>query len=413
MNNFENLVNPQASKICQILADHGYQAYLVGDCVRDMFLGRFPEDWEIVTDATPAKIQKIFPKTYATNLKNGIITVALGNDKFEVNTFKIDGRYKNGQRPEEVFFVMNIEQDLSRRDITINAIAYDPLLNKVVDPYQGIQDIFNKTIRCVENPRIRFQEDGFRVLKAIRFAAQFDYAIEKNTFKAMQNNLEALKKADRERLTDELCELLIGNNPSYGLNLINDIGALGIVSPLLASKDLPLLNDQNKVKGKLETNLAFLYKRNTIPTVKEELIKLKLSNYEIKKVIFLLELMERFVVFVNKNTASAYKSFIAVIKNHSVEPWIDTLNQFIILSEAHGYNSNALLNNFKDEIVFSRQEMQINGFDLIESGFYESNFIKHILDECYLEILRFPEKNNKNTLIEYAKSLDISTFDIF
>lgn len=402
---FQKLIHPQAIEVCRILQEAEYQAYIVGGCVRDLFLGELPKDWDITTDASPQKVLELFPKTYPTGLQHGTITVAMGEgveNHFEVTTFRIEGEYKDGRRPEEVFFVMDVEQDLARRDLTINAIAYDPIAGKLVDPYNGIQDLEKQVIRAVGNPKARFQEDGLRILRVARFAARFGYSVDDLTFKAMGENLETLKKVSRERISDELCKILMTTDPSFGLLLLLQAGALDVVCPIFMDRQLPLLVHQNNVKGELETRLAFLYSKLPINEVQDELINLKLSNKEIKKVIFLLEVMERFHIFQNKDSASAYKSFIAVIKNHAPEDWRYTLGQFIELSEALEHPTRELLAKYREEIVFSKKEMQLNGNDLMEVGIVPGPQIKKILEDCYLEILRNPEHNSKTFLLGFS-----------
>ncbi len=399
------LIHPRAIEVCHILHEAGHQAYIVGGCVRDLLLGAAPKDWDITTDAPPKKVLALFPKTYPTGLQHGTVTVAMGEgveNHFEVTTFRIEGEYKDGRRAEEVFFVMNVEQDLARRDLTINAIAYDPLSGKFVDPYEGVKDLQRKIIRAVGQATSRFQEDGLRIMRVARFASRFGYSVDAATFEAMRENLETLKKVSRERISDELCKTLMTEAPAYGLMLLAQSGALPIVCPLLAGRRLPLLPHQDKIKGELETRLAFLYNKIPFSEVQEELINLKLSNKEIKKVIFLIQLMERFGTFQEKDSVSAYKGFMALIKNHTPASWEETLQQFILLSEAQGYPSNSLLNKYRDEIVFSQKEMQLKGDDLLIAGFKPGPQIKKILEACYLEILRHPEHNTKVFLVNFA-----------
>lgn len=399
-------INPQAKEICQILQTNGYQAYLVGGCVRDLLLNVQPKDWDITTDASPQKAMEIFPKTYPTGLQHGTITVAMGEgteNHFEVTTFRVEGKYKDGRRPEEVLFVKNVEEDLARRDLTINAIAYDPISNTLVDPYHGVDDLKQKIIRAVGDPQARFQEDGLRIMRVARFAARFGYSVDPKTLSAMGNNLETLKKVSRERISDELCKTLMTTNPSHGLMLLLKIGALDVACPALIGRQLPLIENQNKVKGDLETRLAFLY--NKLPTnlVKEELINLKLSNKEISRVIFLLETCEKFFIFKDNDSSLAYKGFMAFIKNYAPDPWEYTLEQFIELSEALGYSSRNLLSKYWEETVFSKREMKINGNDLMDLGIKPGPQIKSILDECYLEILQNPKHNIKEFLLYLVK----------
>lgn len=415
MINFEisnSQIHAQAIEVCRILHEAGHQAYIVGGCVRDLLLSQKPKDWDITTDASPQKVLGLFPKTYPTGLQHGTITVAMGEgieDHFEVTTFRIEGEYKDGRRPEEVFFVMDVEQDLARRDLTINAIAYDPIAEKMVDPFNGFQDLQRKIIRAVGNANARFQEDGLRIMRVARFAARFGYSVDGATFKGMQDNLETLKKVSRERISDELCKTLMAANPSYGLMLLMQTGALDIACPLLAGRQLPLLPYQDKVSGELETRLAFLYNKIDPNLVREEMIGLKLSNKEVKKIVFLAQLMERFAIFQEKDTALAYKSFMAIVKNHAPESWEQVLEQFITLSEALGYPAEAMLNKYKDEIVFSKKEMILNGDHLLAAGIKPGPQIKKILENCYLEILKNPGNNNSDWLLSYAQKVQ-STF---
>lgn len=405
--NFQNLIHPQAIEVCRVLSEAGHQAYIVGGCVRDLLLGQAPKDWDITTDASPQRVLELFPKTYPTGLQHGTVTVAMGEgteNHFEVTTFRIEGEYKDGRRPEEVFFVMNVEQDLARRDLTINAIAYDPLSGEIVDPYGGMEDLKQKIIRAVGTARARFQEDGLRIMRVARFAARFGYAVNGETFKAMQENLDTLKKVSRERISDELCKMLMTNNPAYGLLLLLQSGVLDIACPLLVGRQLPFLAHQDRVKGELETRLAFLYNKIDTSLVQSELINLKLSNKEVKKVIFLLQLLERFSALQEKDTPFAYKSFMAVLKNHAPEPWAQVLEQFITLSEALDYQSRALFDKYQDEIVFSKKEMQLNGDDLMNQvGMKPGPQIKNVLEHCYLDILRYPAHNYKEYLVEMVR----------
>lgn len=219
----------------------------------------------------------------------------------------------------------------------------------------------------------------------------------------MKESLETLKKVSKERISDELSKILMSNNPSYGLQILRDCGALDIACPLLAGRQLPLLSDQDLCQGPLEVRLAFLYNKLPVEQVQEELINLKFSGKEIKRVVFLLQLVERFYVFDEKHNDLAYKSFMAVIKNHSPDPWEETLRQFLHLTEPMGLASSSLLEEYRELVVLSRKEMAINGNDLLEAGMAAGPRIKKALDECYLEILRNPEHNTKQHLLEIAR----------
>jgi tRNA nucleotidyltransferase (CCA-adding enzyme) len=400
-------VNPQAFAICQTLSKAGYQAYIVGGCVRDLLLGQVPKDWDITTDASPQEVMELFPKTYPTGLQHGTITVAMGEgveNHFEVTTFRIEGEYKDGRRPEEVFFVLDVEQDLARRDLTINAIAYDPIMERMVDPFDGLQDLKNGIIRAVGKPEARFQEDGLRIMRVARFAARFGYLVEQETIQGMSASMETLKKVSKERIQDELSKTLMTSSPNYGFSFLFETGVLEITNPLLFTSTLglyflPLLH---KCPGELETRLALLYSAFKPEEVQKELINLKFSSNEINKVCFLLKLMNEFGGAIN--IASCYRRFIALIKNEAPASFESTLEQFILLLKAREMYSVEFFEGFKNEIVFSRKEMEIDGFDLITLMVKPGPQMKSLLNACYQEILQHPEHNNKEFLCKFVSS---------
>lgn len=400
-------VNRQALEICRILSNNGYQAYIVGGCVRDLLMGATPKDWDITTDASPEEVIALFPKTIPTGLQHGTVTVVMGlgiENHFEVTTFRIEGAYTDGRRPEEVFFVLHVDQDLARRDLTINAIAYDPISGRIVDPYNGQQDLYEGVIRAVGSPGARFREDGLRIMRVARFAARFGYDVQIETFNGMAENIETLKKVSKERIQDELCKTLMSENASFGFQLLQQSGALQIACPLLFNheNDMNELTLLDRCSGDLETRLAFLYSHCPFGLVEQELFSLKFSNREIKRVSFLLQLLERYRDFVSKDTDLAYKSFMAVIKNHSPDPWTHTLEQFIHLTEALGYLSREQFEKYESVVVLTRREMVVNGDDLLTIGIRPGPQIKSILDACYLEVLRNPENNTKSFLLNFA-----------
>src|SRR5271157_2107741 len=231
-----HLINSRAVEVCRILQKAEYQAFIVGGCVRDLILGQKPKDWDITTDATPKKIMELFPKNIPTGLQHGTVTVCMGEgveNHFEVTTFRIEGQYSDGRRPDEVFFVMDVNQDLARRDLTINAIAYDPLSHRFEDPFNGVSDLQQGLIKAVGDPLVRFQEDGLRIMRVARFAARFGYSVDGHTFEGMKQSLDTLKKVSKERINDELTKILMSENPSFGLQLLQGSGALDIACPLL------------------------------------------------------------------------------------------------------------------------------------------------------------------------------------
>lgn len=407
----ENLsINPAAIEICNILQSAGHQAFIVGGCVRDLILGLVPKDWDITTSAKPIEVMLLFPDTYPTGLQHGTITVAMGQgveNHFEVTTFRVEGKYLDGRRPEEVVFVENIEDDLSRRDLTINAMAYDPIANKLIDPFGGQEDLSNRIIRAVGNAESRFQEDGLRIMRACRFAARFGYEIAAETLNGMKTSINTLNLVSKERIKDELSKTLMTNNMDMGLQALYECGALNIACPILCDNPL-YFNYQNTYTGELETRLAYLYSNISINDVKNELTNLKFSNKEIKKTLFLLELKNIFLSIYKLSDAefkSGYVRFIAKIKNNAIEPWENTYNQFIRLMETLGYNVLSAFNGFEGITVWARKEMNINGDDLIAIGFPAGPGLKMLLDMCYQYILEYPNFNTDDDLISFAQHL--------
>ena len=201
------------------LNESNYEAYIVGGCVRDSILGRKPNDWDICTSATPNKVIEIFKdkEVIPTGLKHGTVTVVINHKPFEITTFRIDGDYSDGRHPNKVKFTTDIVKDLSRRDFTINAMAYSPKTG-LIDPFKGKHDIHLRTIRCVGDAKERFSEDALRILRAIRFSSQFGFNIHHLTGTAIRLLYDNLKKISIERITSELNKMIIC--PPFYKNLL-------------------------------------------------------------------------------------------------------------------------------------------------------------------------------------------------
>ena len=167
---------PKVEYIIDILQRHGFEAYAVGGCVRDSVLALTPEDWDITTSAKPEEVKACFRRTVDTGIRHGTVTVMLDDEGFEVTTYRIDGRYTDGRHPDQVTFTPNLRDDLMRRDFTINAMAYNDERG-LVDLYGGMQDIQRRVVRCVGDPDARFDEDALRIMRAVRFAARFGFAL--------------------------------------------------------------------------------------------------------------------------------------------------------------------------------------------------------------------------------------------
>ena len=211
----EKLRLPEAvTSIIRTLESHGYEAYAVGGCVRDSLLGRAPSDWDITTSALPAQVKRLFRRTVDTGLQHGTVTVLMENEGYEVTTYRVDGVYEDGRHPKEVTFTASLEEDLKRRDFTINAMAYNPGTG-IVDLFSGMTDMEHKIIRCVGDPLERFTEDALRIMRAVRFSAQLGFSIQDQTKQALSVLAPNLKLVSAERIRTELVKLLVSPHPDY------------------------------------------------------------------------------------------------------------------------------------------------------------------------------------------------------
>lgn len=229
-----------AEAVLRRLEEQGFEAYVVGGCVRDAMLGRMPEDWDITTSATPEEIKKSFHSTVDTGIQHGTVTVLIGGEPFEVTTYRLDGEYEDGRHPKKVAFTASLAEDLRRRDFTINAMAYHPERG-LVDLYGGLTDLREKRIRCVGCAEERFGEDALRILRALRFASQLDFEIEEQTRQAIRKLAGTLGKISAERIQKELTLLLLGK----GCCKIREAWEDGVTAVVLPELNAMMKTPQN------------------------------------------------------------------------------------------------------------------------------------------------------------------------
>lgn len=244
-----------AAYILQQLNKHGYEAYIVGGCVRDSLLGKQPNDWDITTSAKPEEVKAIFHRTIDTGIQHGTVTVLVDREilddgsgslashtdyAFEVTTYRVDGVYTDHRRPESVCFTASLEEDLKRRDFTINAMAYNPEQG-VIDIFGGQEDLEKGIIRCVGEASERFDEDALRILRAVRFAAQLDFVIEDQTREAMRDQAKFLKDISVERICTELTKMIVSKHPER----LEEAYELGLTQMFLPEFDVMMQTPQN------------------------------------------------------------------------------------------------------------------------------------------------------------------------
>jgi len=230
----------EVKSVVEKLKKKGFEAYVVGGCVRDFLREKAPKDWDVTTKARPQEIQKVFPKSFYEN-RFLTVTVQTGSKEetlkeIEITTFRSEAKYTDKRHPDEVKFAKTLKEDLTRRDFTINAMALDllrPGLNKVIDLFDGEKDLKNRTIRAVGNPQERFSEDALRMMRAVRFAATLGFSIEKETKEAIKKNSPWLQAISKERVRDELIKIIMAETAAKGVDLLRELGLLKYIIPEL------------------------------------------------------------------------------------------------------------------------------------------------------------------------------------
>ena len=220
-------------EICKELRKAGERAWVVGGCVRDTLRGQLVNDWDVATTARPERVQAVFPKVIPTGVDHGTVTVLWRGEGFEVTTLRGEGAYTDGRRPDNVVFVGDIDQDLARRDFTVNAIAYDPVDGHVVDPFGGIDDMKGKVLRAVGDPDERFREDGLRILRGARFVATLEFELAEDTEAAFRGALDTFRKVSPERVREEWLKTMKATAPSRAFEVMRRTGILEVTYPEL------------------------------------------------------------------------------------------------------------------------------------------------------------------------------------
>lgn len=382
-------ISIEVEKIINDLQNENFEAYIVGGCVRDNILGIEPKDWDIATNAKPEQIKKIFAKTVDTGLAHGTVTVILNKKHFEVTTYRIDGEYKDCRRPENVFFTDDLLQDLSRRDFTMNAIAFN---QKYIDPFNGLQDIKNKLIRCVRDPAERFREDALRMMRAIRFANQLNFDLESKTFAALKKNVELIKFVSIERIRDELVKLFFSD--ARKINLLNESKILQFVNHDFYEY---LCDNLNEISKKL---LRVKKSCDTIFSV--ILYKMKPQNaYSLMKFFRFdnktCDSVRKILTYLNGKISNAYdvKKIICTIGYENFYKLLDIRNALEIFD-----NAKDISQNISSDCIFIKN-LAVNGDDIKSLGFSGKeigNVLKYLLDIVH----KFPEKNSFDELISLA-----------
>ncbi|MFL5356966.1 CCA tRNA nucleotidyltransferase [Archangium sp.] len=275
------------------LRELGHAVFLVGGCVRDTLRGVHPKDFDVATSALPEEVQRAFRKVIPTGIQHGTVTVLSGNTHVEVTTFRSEGDYHDGRRPSAVTFERDIVKDLSRRDFTINAMAWNPLTHELVDPFGGQQDLEARIIRCVGSALERFSEDGLRPMRAVRFAAVLDFTLDPATQAAIPATLPVFRKVAHERVREEFVKLLLSKREVFGLELLADTGLLEVFLPELARAEPEAARLARAAAAAepvdVEIRLAALLADLVTPQLAEEIgVRLKFPTKTIERVKLLI-----------------------------------------------------------------------------------------------------------------------------
>lgn len=419
----ERITIPNAAElIISRLEEHGFEAYVVGGCVRDSIMGIPPHDWDICTSALPEQIIEVFSdlKVIPTGLKHGTVTVVLYGDEYEITTYRIDGEYSDNRHPEAVEFVKDLKLDLMRRDFTINALAYNHK-SGIIDYFNGVEDIHNKVIRCVGNPNDRFSEDALRIMRAIRFATRFGFEIEQETRKSLFTHQSLLRNISAERINSELTKTLqhITFETNVGL-LVDMMTLLTEVVPEFGGCDIQkisvrLLRSISDIEVRLA--LLFDFDDNDIENV---LYRLRFSNYLFKSVTTIVKYGRR--IMNDRNQLEIVKESISCNEydktdyyevrllhdiGHKLSTW-SILYTYSFFDKDDNDNQDILralfLKTIRCEIPYRLADLQVKGNDLISLG-YNGKEIGNVLNTLLDMVMRQTVPNDRDKLIQVAKSI--------
>lgn len=400
---------------------NGFEAFIVGGCVRDSLLNKKPQDYDITTNAFPEKIEELFDKTIPTGIKHGTVTVLIDKNPYEVTTYRVDGEYLNNRKPKDVKFVSNIEEDLSRRDFTINAMAYSPYLG-FKDCFNGKEDLKNKLIRCVGDPDKRFSEDALRMLRAIRFSCQLNFKIEKLTAESIRKNFKLIKNISMERIQSEFTKIILSNDPDRGLMLLRKLGFSDFL--IEEFKSLKLINCYdvyddihdtygliNSLPKKLHVRLAGLFYKvfnseNAVEKCRTILKKLKYDNNTINDTCNLVENINNISC---NMTRKKLKLLINSVGTENIFDLLDLQKSYLSYMDEYDTECIDILKNRVSDILASKEplfikDLAITGNDLItELNFKPGKNIGVILNFLLENVMQTPELNNKEDLLNLSK----------
>ncbi len=435
----------KADYILNTLHQNGYEAYVVGGCVRDSILGRRPGDWDIATSASPPQVKELFGRTVDTGIQHGTVTVMLEGEGFEVTTYRIDGAYEDFRHPKEVTFTAELTEDLKRRDFTVNAMAYSRE-EGLIDRFGGLEDLEKGVIRCVGEPRDRFTEDALRMLRAVRFAAQLGFEVDENAKAAIREMAPELRQISAERIQTELVKIAVSPNPQW-LALAYECGITAVVLPefdrimvqrqnnphhvyntgnhtLVAMQNIParrvlrltmLFHDMGKpeVFATDENGVDhFPGHASRSERIAEEIMRrLKFDNETIHRVCVLVKNHSRYPQASGRDVRriayelggrSMFEDFLLVKRADVLAHHPDVMGDMLdYLKEVQRIWEHILAN--RD--CLSLKELKLTGADLRSEGMEPGPEMGRVLRLLLEWVLEFPENNERELLLEKSRLL--------
>jgi len=436
--------------IASKLHQNGFETWIVGGSVRNLLLNRPVYDYDIATNARPDEVMSIFKRTVPTGLKHGTVTVLRGSHSVEVTTYRCDGKYTDGRRPDTVRYASTIYEDLSRRDFTINGIAYNPITDELIDPFGGIEDINKGIIRSIGNPYQRFNEDGLRPFRACRFAAQLGFSIEEQTFHAISTCLENASRVSVERIREEFIKILHSDQPSTGIELLRQSGLLQLFIPELLTgfginqnkyhrydiyyhnlftcnaatrndyriRLAALFHDIGKYYAKREVEkngskkpVFYNHERIGAAITGKIMKRLKFSNSDIKFVTHLIR--HHMFHYTNQWTDGAVRRFIRKVELENLEALFelrkaDRIGNGLKLGESNAVKrlKKRIEKVIEEDNAITVRDLAVNGHDIMnELNIKPGPLVGKILNALLEEILDNPQKNNRETLLSLAREI--------
>ncbi|MFJ6911422.1 MAG: CCA tRNA nucleotidyltransferase [Lactobacillus amylovorus] len=387
----------KAMPVLQTLEDAGFEAYFVGGSVRDVLLHRHVHDVDITTSAYPEEVKELFDKSIDTGIKHGTVTVLYGGESYEITTFRTESGYQDFRRPDHVTFVQNLDEDLKRRDFTINALAMD-MHGDIVDLFNGIEDLKNHIIRAVGNPEKRFHEDALRMMRAVRFMSQLEFKLEEKTEQAIKDNHELLKKISVERIREEFVKMGLGSFSREAFQIFLDTQLSEDVPDFADKKDLLQVYPQLKFSPTMETSLwAVIIILLKVPNEKigKFMRDWKNSNAMTEKVEQIIKMFD----LIADHVPTDYDLFEA-----GEDIIINTIDVAHILGQP--ISSEALVDRYLALPIKKSSELAVDGRFLIKRGMRPGAQLGHTLNKIRELVVAGEIENSEEAIEQYLDNLE-------